>query len=324
VSDKTSLIFGISGQDGSYLSQFLLSKGYKIHGTTRQPANAEILNHDRLGIQSNITIHTVNPVEFDEVNDIINKVAPQECYLLCGQSSVGRSFEQPLESYLSITMSTINVLESIRRSSLPVRLFNAGSIECFGETETPTTALSPFDPRNPYAAAKASAILAVRTYRQAYGLFSCSGILSNHESPLRDSKFVTKKIVLAAVRIANEKSGKLQLGNINVCRDWGWAPEFVEAFWKILQAEKPDDYVIATGESWPLSEFINCVFSQLGLDWRKHVEIDATFMRPTDIANTVLDVEKAATELGWSAKVRMLDVVKQMVDDELKQSAGSQ
>lgn len=323
MSDKTSLVFGISGQDGSYLSQFLLSKGYTVHGTSRQSATADFLNLDRLGIRSNLTIHTVNPLDYAGVNDILNTVAPQECYLLWGQSSVGLSFEQPYETFQSTAMSTMNVLESVRRSSLPVRIFNTGSIECFGETDMPATALSPLEPKSPYATAKASAIWAVRTYRQAYGMFSCSGILSSHESPLRDSRFVTKKIVLAAVRIANKNGGKLQLGNINVCRDWGWAPEFVEAFWKILQAEKPDDYVIATGESWPLSEFINCVFSELGLDWREHVEIDPKYMRPIDIAKSVVNVEKAATELGWSAKVRMHEVAKRMVDDELKQSAKS-
>jgi GDPmannose 4,6-dehydratase len=237
---------------------------------------------------------------------------------------VGLSFEQPVETIESIALGTLSLLEAIRLSDQDIRLYNAGSTECFGDTGgAPATETTPFRPMSPYAVAKAAAFWEVANYRNAYGLFACSGILYNHESPLRPERFVTKKIVASAVRIANGSSEKLRLGNVNIQRDWGWAPEYVEAMWLMLQQHTPADYVIATGERNRLSSFVDSVFRELGLDWKAHVETDPSFLRPTDIASGVGDPSLAAKNLGWKAKHHMSDVVRLMVEDELARSRKS-
>ena len=229
---------------------------------------------------------------------------------------MGLSFELPVETLESIAIGTLNILEALRFLDRPVKFYNAASSECFGESgDTPSSEDTPFRPRSPYAVAKATAFWEVANYREAYGLFACSGILFNHESPLRPERFVTQKIVAGACRIAAEGGrGKLTLGNLSVERDWGWAPEYVEAMWRMLQAEKASDYVIATGETRPLEQFVARAFECVGLDWRNHVESDKALLRPTDLKRGWGNPEKAKRELGWIAHTKMDDVVRRMVE----------
>jgi GDPmannose 4,6-dehydratase len=234
-------------------------------------------------------------------------------YLLAGQSSVGLSFEQPSETIQSIAIGTLNVLEACRLSDQPIRLYQAGSSECFGDTRgEPANETTPFHPRSPYAVAKASAFWLVDNYREAYDMFACTGILFNHESPLRPARFVTKKIVQAAESIARGDMSRLKLGRLDIARDWGWAPEYVEAMWLMLQQPEPGDFVIATGETNTLESFVSAAFAEHGLDWRDYVEQSDEFMRPTDIAISRANTGKAEKLLGWKASNRMQDVVRLM------------
>lgn len=313
MDSKTALIFGASGQDGAYLSEFLDRKGYKVHGTTRRRPDETFENLGRLKIRDRVELHTVDPLDCDAIDDIIDRANPDECYLLWGLTSVSASFARPHECFQSIALSTINVLEALRLRGSTARLFNAGSSECFGPTDVPAAAETPFRPVSPYGFAKASAIWAVRTYRNAFNLWACSGIMFNHESPLRDSRFVTGKIISAALQIASGSSQKLRLGNLDITRDWGWAPEFVEAFWLMLQQEKPQDYIVATGQTNPLSNFVETVFSELGLNWKDHVEIDPSLIRPMEITQSMADVTALNRDLGWRANVLMDEVAKRMI-----------
>jgi GDPmannose 4,6-dehydratase len=264
------------------------------------------------------------PTDFRSVLQVLAKVEPHEVYNLAGQSSVGLSFQQPVETLESIAAGTLNVLEAIRFLGRPTRFYNAGSSECFGDVPDGRADESrAFRPQSPYAVAKAAAHWEVANYRQAYGLFACSGILFNHESPLRPERFVTKKVVAAAVRIANGSSERLRLGDLSTQRDWGWAPEYVEAMWKMLQLDAPEDLVIATGETNPLQSFVAVAFECLGLDWRDHVDHDETLRRPTDILIGRADPSRAAQVLGWRATLRMDGVVRRMVEAERERVAGS-
>jgi GDPmannose 4,6-dehydratase len=248
----------------------------------------------------------------------LTKVKPDEIYNLAGQSSVGLSFDQPVETLESIATGILNLLEAVRFMSSPIKLYNASSGQCFGDTgDTPADETSPFSPRSPYAVAKAAAFWEVANYREPYGLFARSGILFNHESPLRPTRFVTQKIIAAARRIAGGDMEPLKLGNLAVKRDWGWAPEYVEAMYLMLQQEQPDDFVISTGQSYTLEDFVSKAFATVGLDWRSHVEIDHNLFRPTDLAGGLGDPSKAKGKLGWQARYQMPDVVKMMVSNTL-------
>ncbi|MGD9975436.1 MAG: GDP-mannose 4,6-dehydratase [Desulfatirhabdiaceae bacterium] len=316
---KTALIIGISGQDGAYLSKFLLEKGYQIVGTSRDAQVSPFANLNRLGIRPSIETESMALNDFRSVISILKKIKPDEIYNLAGQSSVGLSFDQPVETFESISIGTLNLLEGLRFLDLPARLYNAGSSECFGNTNgQPADEATPFRPRSPYAAAKSAAFWAVANYREAYGLFACSGILFNHESPLRPERFVTKKIVKAACRLARGEGQKLRLGNIDIQRDWGWAPEYVDAMWRMLQQEKPDDYVIASGETNKLQDFVQTVFSELSLNWEEHVECNPEFLRPTDIMVSMANPNKSLKNLEWKASVLMADVAKLMVKAEME------
>ena len=252
------------------------------------------------------------------------QVEPDEVYNLSGQSSVGFSFEQPVETMESISIATLNLLEAIRFTKRSVRFYSAGSGECFGDTHgRAADEETPFRPRSPYAVAKAAAHFEVANYREAYGLFACSGILFNHESPLRPERFVTRKIVSAACRIAAGSRERLRLGNTKVKRDWGWAPEYVEAMWRMLQQQRPDDYVIATGQTHSLDDFVGAAFAAVGLDARDHVDVDPALYRPTDIEGNYANPEKAARVLGWRASVDMAEAVKRMVAAEREWLARS-
>ena len=314
--NKKALICGVSGQDGAYLAQLLLGKGYQVFGASRDAQVASFENLSRVGIRDQIALDSVSLIDFRSVLQALMKIQPDEVYNLAGQSSVGLSFQQPVETLESIAQGTLNLLEAIRFTGRPVRLYNAGSSECFGDTELPADENTPFRPRSPYAVAKATAFWEVANYREAYGLYACSGMLFNHESPLRPERFVTKKIIAGACRIAAGNQEKLQLGNIAIQRDWGWAPEYIEAMWLMLQQDKPADYVIATGESHSLEEFIETAFSLLGLDWKKHVVSDPALLRPTDITVGRANPTRARELLGWQARYRMRDVVRLMIEAE--------
>ncbi|HXY53894.1 MAG TPA: GDP-mannose 4,6-dehydratase [Nitrospirota bacterium] len=313
---KRALICGISGQDGAYLAQLLLNKGYEVYGTSRDAQMSLFDNLRRLNIRDHVSTESMAPNDFRSVLQVLAKVRPDELYNLSGQSSVGLSFQQPAETLESISVGTLNILEAIRFIDLPVRFYNAGSSECFGNINGAADENTPFHPRSPYAVAKAAAFWEVANYREAYGLFACSGILFNHESPLRPERFVTKKIVSAACRIAVGSREKLRLGNISIRRDWGWAPEYVEAMWLMLQQKNPDDYVIATGESHSLEEFVAAAFDSVGIDWRKHVLSDPSLNRPTELAAGRGNPAKARERLGWEAQYKMHDVVRMMVKEE--------
>lgn len=312
---KTALICGISGQDGAYLAQLLLNKGYEVCGTSRDAQVSSFHNLERLGIRHQLKVESMALNDFRSVLQVINKVKPDEIYNLAGQTSVGLSFEQPVETMDSITVGTLNLLEAIRFTGANIKFYNAGSSECFGNTgEQAADETTPFRPRSPYAVAKAAAFWEVANYREAYNLFACSGILFNHDSPLRPKRFVTQKIVHSACAIAAGKPEKLYLGNISIQRDWGWAPEYVEAMYLMLQQDRPDDFAIATGETHKLEDFVAEVFACVNLDWREHVITDTSLFRPTDIAVSQGNPAKAKQVLGWEAKYKMKDIARMMVE----------
>lgn len=313
--NKRALIFGVSGQDGAYLSRLLLDKGYDVHGTSRDAKSASFLNLEKLGIGGRITIHAAPPTEISRVAAVIEQTRPREIYNLCGPSSVALSFTRPRETLEEIVTGNANILEAVRATDASIRYYNAATSECFGDTgDVPANERTPFNPRSPYGEAKAETFRQTATFRENFGLFACSGILFNHESPLRPENFVTRKILSGAATIAAKGSGVLRLGNLDVRRDWGWAPEYVVAMWLMLQQDRPDDYVIATGECHSLKDFVNAAFSHFDLDWRQHVEIDPEFFRPTDIAISAGDASKALNALGWRAKTRMEDVARLMAE----------
>lgn len=315
---KTALITGITGQDGAYLAQFLLAKGYRVFGTSRDAQMSSFTNLKTLGIRDKVGVESLAINDFRSVLQVISKIKPDEIYNLAGQSSVGLSFDQPVETLESISVGTLNLLEAIRFIGTPIRCYNACSSECFGNTGgTPADETTPFHPRSPYAVAKAAAFWEVANYREAYQLFACSGILFNHESPLRPERFVTKKIIKAACRISEGSSETLRLGNTSIWRDWGWAPEYVEAMWLMLQQPEPDDFVIATGETHSLEEFVSEAFARVGLNWRDHVSTDPSLYRATEISEGRAYPVKAERVLGWKARYAMRDVVKEMMNHEL-------
>jgi GDPmannose 4,6-dehydratase len=320
---KRALICGVSGQDGSYLARFLLSQGYEVFGTSRDAQVSSFRNLSRVGIAGKVRLESMAVTDFRSVLQVVRKTAPDEIYNLAGQSSVGLSFQQPVETLESIALGTLNLLEAIRFVERPIRFYNASSSECFGDTHgVAANETTPFRPRSPYGVAKAAAFFEVANYREAYGLYACSGILYNHESPLRPERFVTRKVVAAANRIAMGSREKLKLGNLEIQRDWGWAPEYVEAMWLMLQQETALDYVIATGELNTLEKFVALAFAEVGLDWKDHVETDPAFLRPTELAGGSGDPSLERTNLGWAAKSRMADVVRMMVEGERESAAA--
>ncbi len=314
-----ALICGVSGQDGAYLAKLLLTKGYEVFGTSRDAQMSSFSNLVRLGIQDQVYKVSLAINDFRSVLQVIQLVEPDEIYNLAGQSSVGLSFEQPVETLESTSIGVLNLLEAIRFTGRQIKFYNAGSSECFGDTDgIAADEGTPFQPRSPYAVGKASAYWMVANYREAYGLFASTGILFNHESPLRPDRFVTSKIISSACRIANGSDETLTLGNISIYRDWGWAPEYVEAMWLMLQHGCPEDFVIATGECFSLEAFVAEAFSAVNLDWQKFVEFDSSLLRPTDIRMGRGNAQKAKTKLGWQAEFRMRDVVRKMMSAELE------
>lgn len=317
---KSALICGISGQDGSYLAELLLRKGYTVWGTSRDAQGNSFRNLERLGIRDQVHLISMVPEDFRSMYVAVRAARPDEIYFLSGQSSVGLSFEQPAETMQSISFGTLNILEACRLVDHPVRLYHAGSSECFGNVASAAAdETTPFNPRSPYAVAKASAHWLVSNYREAYNLFCCTGILFNHESPLRPARFVTQKVVAAARRIALGSDETLKLGRLDVARDWGWAQEYVEAMWLMLQQDHADDFVVATGHTYTLEEFVAEAFSFHHLNWRDHIIQEPSLFRPTDLLINKGNPRKAERLLGWQAKFLMPDVVRAMSDSQSHQ-----
>lgn len=321
---KTALICGISGQDAAYLAKLLLDRGYRVVGTSRDAAMASFTNLIKLGIRERVKVTSSSLTDFRSLIRVLLENEPNEIYNLAGQTSVGLSFEQPAEALESIAFGTLNLLEAIRLLKRPVRFYNACSSDCFGDTRGDAADEgTPFRPRSPYAVAKAAAYWQVSSYREAYQLHACSGILFNHESPLRPERFVTQKVVAAACRIADGSNERLRLGDLSVKRDWGWAPEYVEAMWRMVQQDRPTDYVICTGETVALSALVDEAFAAVGLSAKDHVDEDRSLFRPGDIQSSVGSAAKAREELGWAAQYRMGDVVRAMVSAVRAQRAQS-
>lgn len=312
---KIALVCGVSGQDGAYLAKLLLEKEYEVWGSSRDVQSSTFGNLTALGIKDQVKYLSMIPEDFSSVFKTIKRSKADEVYYLAGQSSVGLSFEQPAETIQSISIGTLNILEACRMADREIKLYHAGSCECFGDTNgLAANESTVFHPRSPYAVAKTSAYWMVDNYREAYNLWACTGILFNHESPLRPNSFVTQKIISTAKRIKKGSNENLVLGRLDISRDWGWAPEYVEAMWLMLQQNKPEDYVIATGETNKLEYFVQYTFEKLGLDYKDYVTQDQSFIRPTDLQISKADPSKAKNLLNWEAKYKMKNVIDFMLE----------
>ena len=322
---KTALITGITGQDGSYLAELLLSKGYTVHGIIRRSStfNTERIDHlyqDPHDPDVRLFLHYGDLSDASQLTNLIYQVKPEEIYHLGAQSHVRVSFDLP-ESTADITgLGTTRLLEAVRRSGIPCRFYQASSSEMFGDAPPPQSERTAFRPRSPYAAAKVYAYWMTRTYREGYGLFACNGILFNHESARRGETFVTRKITRAAAAIVAGKQKTLFLGNLDARRDWGYAPEYMEGIWRLLQEEKPQDMVFGTGETHSVREFVEEAFRYAGLDWRGRVEVDPRYYRPTEVEHLQADPGLAKRHLGWEAAVKFKDLVKIMMDADLEKA----
>jgi GDPmannose 4,6-dehydratase len=321
---KKALIIGITGQDGSYLAQHLLSKGYVVVGSSRDVMASSFNNLNALGIRDQVQLISVSINDFRSVFNAIQTFDPDEIYNLAGQTSVGLSFEQPVEAIESIAIGTLNILEVIRVLGKSVRFYNAGSSECFGDTgATPANENTAFAPRSPYAVAKSTAKWLINSYRESYGLYACTGILFNHESPLRPERFVTQKIIVGASKIKAGLIDKIQLGNLDISRDWGWAPEYVEAMWLMMQQDQPRDFVIATGRMESLTYFVSKAFAYFDLDWQKHVEINPSFFRPNEIQYSIGNPQQAIEQLHWAKPTDIDGVIQKMCAAQSTKLAAS-
>ncbi|MBK5258913.1 MAG: GDP-mannose 4,6-dehydratase [Thermoanaerobaculia bacterium] len=315
---KTALIFGVSGQDGAYLSRLLLDKGYFVHGTSRDAARQLFTGLQALGVRERVTTHSLSMLDSGELQRLIDEVRPDEIYNLAGLSSVALSFVEPEMARESIAEAQARLLEVLRSSGAASRLYQSASSECFGDLPHGSSGdeRTPFAPRSPYAEAKAEAHRTTIHYRETYGLYAVSGIVCNHESPLRTERFVTRKIFAAAAVAAAGSREKLALGDMSASRDWGYAAEYVEAMWLMLQRDLPDDFVIATGESHTVEELASAAFAEFGLDYRDHVTVDSSFFRPTDLRYSRGNPSRARRELGWEARTRFTGLVRLLADAE--------
>lgn len=318
-----ALITGITGQDGSYLTELLLARGYVVHGLVRRASlfnrsRIEHLRHDPAIGGKTLFLHYGDLNDTTSLRRLFRQVKPSEVYHLAGQSHVGLSFEIPEATVQEVANATLGLLEILRDQEHPVKFYHAASSEIFGAPVTgPQDEETPLRPTSPYGCAKAFATNLSRVYRDAYGLFVSNGIAYNHESPRRGENFVTRKISLAVARIARGLQEELPLGNLDVSRDWGYAPEYVEAMWRMLQQPKPADYVLATGDSHTLADFLEAAFAAAGLDWRKYVKVDRRFVRPAEPVRLVGNARKAQAELGWTALTRMPALARLMVESDL-------
>jgi GDPmannose 4,6-dehydratase len=319
---KKALITGITGQDGSYLAELLLEKGYEVHGLIRRSSTFNTSRIDHLfqdPHEKGISLH----LHYGDITDgvglanLIREIEPQEIYNLAAQSHVKVSFEVPDFTAQVDAVGTIRLLEAIRASKIDTRFYQASTSELFGSTPPPQSELSPFAPQSPYAAAKLYSYWVVRNYREAYGMHATNGILFNHESPRRGETFVTRKITMAAARIKLGLKDKLYLGNLDAVRDWGYAKEYVESMWLMLQQDKPSDYVVATGVGATVKDFAEASFARVGLNWQDHIEVDQKYIRPTEVDALIGDPSKAANELSWKAKTHWKELAEIMVDADV-------
>ncbi len=320
---KKALITGITGQDGSYLAELLLCKGYEIHGLIRRAStfNTDRIDHlykDFHDPQARVYLHYGDLAVSGPLTDLLQEIRPDEIYHLGAQSHVRVSFDMPEYTGDVTGLGTIRLLEAIRKTGIKTRFYQASSSEMFGAAPPPQSEATPFQPQSPYAAAKVYAYYCARNYRDAYKLFVTNGILFNHESPRRGETFVTRKITRAAARIKLGLQEKLYLGNLEAKRDWGFAGDYVEAMWLILQQDRPDDYVIATGETHSVREFAEKVFTKLDLDYKKHVAIDPRYFRPTEVDVLLGDAAKARKDLGWRPKVGFEELIAMMVAADME------
>ena len=322
MSHRTALITGITGQDGSYLAELLLSKGYVVHGLIRRAStfNTQRIDHlyqDPHDPQARLFLHYGDMTDGSRLTTLVRSIAPDEVYHLAAQSHVRVSFDEPEFTGDVTGLGTTRLLEAIRSSHVPARFYQASSSEMFGDAPAPQSEASPLRPRSPYAAAKVYSYWMVRNYREAYGMHAVNGLLFNHESPRRGETFVSRKISMAAARIAKGMQDRLFLGNLDAARDWGFAKEYVEAMWLMLQAPEPDDFVIATGSAYSVRDFLTFAFEHVGLDWQDHVEFDERYLRPTEVDELVGDPAKAQRVLGWKARTTTPELARLMVDADL-------
>jgi GDPmannose 4,6-dehydratase len=315
---KKALIAGVTGQDGAYLSQHLLTLGYRVVGTSRDAQNCDTERLKRLQINSDVELISLAPNDFRSVLKVLSSELPDEIYNLAGQTSVGLSFEQPVECMESIASGTLNFLEVLRYLNNPCRLFSAGSTECFGDTGgEPANETTAFHPRSPYGVAKSTAFWQVANYREAYNMYCCTGILANHESPLRPTRFVTQKIINGVKQIKKGHLRELRLGNLDIWRDWGWAPEYVKAMHLMLQQETPEDYLIASGRTISLLDFLEMAFLHAGLEHQNYLVSDQSFLRPSDLRYSAMDPSKIRKKLAWESRVSPEEIVSKMYDEHL-------
>jgi GDPmannose 4,6-dehydratase len=325
---KKALVTGITGQDGSFLAELLLAKGYEVHGIIRRSSsfNTQRIDHiyrDAHEANNKLFLHHGDLSDSSALNNILQQVAPDEIYNLGAQSHVRVSFDVPEYTTDVTALGAIRILEAIKELGIKPKFYQASSSEMYGKvSEIPQRETTPFHPRSPYACAKVFAYHATVNYREAYNLFACNGVLFNHESERRGETFVTRKITRAATRIKLGLQDKLYLGNLDAKRDWGYAKDFVEAMWLMMQADQPDDYVIATGETHSVKEFVQEAFGYLNLDWQKHVEIDPWYYRPSEVDVLLGDASKARTQLGWEPRVKFKELVQLMIDHYLILAKG--
>jgi len=323
---KTALITGVTGQDGSYLAELLLEKGYEVHGLIRRSSqfNTQRIDHlyvDRHEGDTRLRLHYADLTDSSSLMAHIHRIKPHEVYNLGAQSHVKVSFEIPEFTADTAGMGTLRLLEAIRTADWPIRFYQAGSSEMFGKVrESPQTETTPFNPRSPYGIAKLFAHFMTVDYREAYGLHASNGILFNHESPRRGGTFVTRKVTRGIASILSGEAKHVYLGNLEAKRDWGYAKEYVEAMWLMLQRDEPDDYVIATGETHTVRELCETAFGLAGLDWERYVRIDEQYLRPTEVDELCGDASKAAAQLGWSARTRFHELVGLMLEHDLREA----
>jgi GDPmannose 4,6-dehydratase len=315
---KLALISGITGQTGAYLAHYLLSLGYSIIGGSRDADSANLSRLEALKILDKVKIVSLAPADFRSVIQVVSLYQPDEIYSLAGQTSVGLSFEQPFEAFESIATSTLNFLEAIRILNLPIRFFNAGSTECFGESLGQIISEdSPMQPTSPYAVAKSTSYWITSNYRKSYDIFACTGFLSNHESPLRPQRFVISKIVHSVHQIKLGYKKYIELGNLCISRDWGWASDYVKAIHMMATASSPRDYIIATGKSYSLLSFVESICQLAGLQPDKILKTDSSLLRPADLGNVLLSPERINSELGWYATTEFPEIVEKLYYNQL-------
>lgn len=319
---KTALITGVAGQDGSYLAELLLEKGYVVHGLVRGSSSyaAGRIEHLRVDVHdesARFFLHHGDMADASRLISLLQSIQPHEVYNLAATSDIGLSFTEPELTGMTSGISATRLLEAIRMTGLPTRYYQASSSAMFGDARGPQNETTPLQPLSPYGAAKAYAYWMTRNYRRAYGLFAVNGIAFNHESPRRDESFVTRKIAVGAAAVAAGKQDFLYLGNLDAARDWGYAREYVVGMWAMLQADEPDDYVLATGTSHTVRDFLHFCFDTVGLDWRKHVKFDERYLRPAEVDSLVGDASKAERELGWKATVLAPELARIMTEAEV-------